>query len=85
MKRLIALLLVLFMASPTLAATLHSEAHNTVPSSNVSFLTDLQTFLREEDAERFSEMFQGYVVSGGVISTGAGRYGQGFGGGGRGL
>lgn len=46
---------------------------NTVPSNNTTFLTDLQAFLRNEDADRFAEQgFQGFVVSGGLNGTGAG-------------
>ncbi len=45
---------------------------NAVPDANSSFLTDLQTFLKEEDAERYGEQFTSFVVSGGVITAGAG-------------
>jgi hypothetical protein len=45
---------------------------NTVPSSNSTFIADLQTFLYNEDAQRFADMFSSFVVTGGVISTGAG-------------
>src|SRR3990167_3964198 len=48
------------------------DTHNTVPAADSSFLTDLQTFLKDEDAERYGEHFTSFVVSGGVISTGAG-------------
>lgn len=48
--------------------------HNTVPSNNDTFLSDLDTFLRAEDAQRFHELFggEGIVISGGTHSTGAG-------------
>jgi len=41
---------------------------NTVPAQNASFLADLQTFLKEEDGERFNEQFQTFVVSGGYLA-----------------
>jgi len=46
------------------------ETHSTVPSSNSSFVTDLQNFLKREDAQRYIEQFAGMVVSGGVDATG---------------
>ena len=49
-----------------------STSINTVPTSNSTFLTDLQTFLREEDADRFRDMFIGFIKSGGTHVTGAG-------------
>ena len=49
-----------------------TQTHNTVPASGSAFLTDLQTFLREEDAERYADLFSDRVVSGGVITPGAG-------------
>lgn len=46
---------------------------NTVPSSNLSFLSHLQTFLKEEDADRFIEMGgTDFIVSGGIHGSGAG-------------
>jgi hypothetical protein len=45
---------------------------NTLPNSNATFLTDLRTFLQDEDAARFRNMFTDFVVSGGTHSTGAG-------------
>lgn len=41
-----------------------------IPTSNASFLSDLQRFLREETAYVFLEQgFQGFVVSGGIHAT----------------
>ena len=44
---------------------------NTIPTSGASFSADLTTFLQEEDADRFKDMFTGFVLSGGTHSTGA--------------
>lgn len=44
----------------------------TTPSVSNSFLTDLQAFLRGEDAERYATQFADFVVSGGLHATGAG-------------
>ncbi len=49
-----------------------STTKNTVPQNNSTFASDLDTFLREEDADRFRDMFTGFVVSGGTHVTGAG-------------
>ena len=49
-----------------------STTKNTVPSSSSTFLADLQTFLLEEDADRFQDMFIGFIASGGTHVTGAG-------------
>lgn len=46
------------------------QTHSTVPSQNASFVTDLQTFLKREDAQRYADLFAGAVVSGGVDATG---------------
>lgn len=46
------------------------QTHSTVPSQNSSFISDLQTFLKREDAARYIEQFVGMVVSGGVDATG---------------
>lgn len=54
--------------SPTNAADSHT--HSTVPQQNSSFIGDLQTFLKSEDAARYIAQFQGMVVSGGVDVTG---------------
>ena len=55
-------------ASQTSAADSHT--HSTVPQQNSSFIGDLQTFLKSEDAARYIAQFQGMVVSGGVDATG---------------
>lgn len=60
MKRLALLLLLLL----PIRAVADSDTINTVPSQNASFMPDLQTFLRSEDAQRFGEMFQSFIVSG---------------------
>lgn len=74
-KYLIWLLFALQLAQPfAFAGT--SDTKNVVPASNASFLTDLQIFLKGEDADRFVE--QGatpFVFSGGTHSTGAGLVG----------
>lgn len=49
-----------------------STTINTVPSASLTFLADLQNFLLEEDADRFRDMFTGFIVSGGTHVTGAG-------------
>ena len=47
-----------------------THTHSTVPQQNSSFISDLQTFLRGEDAARYIQQFEGLVVSGGVDATG---------------
>ena len=42
---------------------------NTLPTNNSTFTSDLDTFLAEEDADRFRDMFIGFVVSGGTHGT----------------
>lgn len=49
-----------------------SETINTIPAASASFIADLQTFLKEEDADRFKDMFTGFILSGGTHVTGAG-------------
>ena len=44
---------------------------NTVPDNNSTFFNDLQTFLQEEDADRFRNSFSGHIISGGIHGTGA--------------
>ena len=65
----LAIALLLALAAPAFAAT---QAHQTVPSATASFMTDLQNFLRVEDANRFTDQFTPFVVSGGIHATGAG-------------
>ena len=67
MKRLV--LTILLVASLASGAT---QTKNTIPAAGSSFLSDLQNFLREEDAERFADYFVGTVVSGGTHGTVAG-------------
>lgn len=70
MKKLL-VFLCLLVASSALAQ--HVDTTNTVPSQNSSFITNLQSFLKYEDANRYSELgFPSLVVSGGVHTTGAG-------------
>lgn len=66
----IALLLALSLnvALDSQAADYHS--HQTVPQSNSAFISDLQTFLKSEDPNRYSDLFAGTVVGGGVDTTG---------------
>jgi len=49
-----------------------TQTHRTVPAAGAAFLSDLQTFARSEDADRFADMFTGFVVSGGTHATVAG-------------
>lgn len=49
-----------------------SDPHNTIPSANATFLADLQNFLQEEDANRYDDMFNDFVFSGGIHATAAG-------------
>ena len=69
MKRLIGLLLAVLLVGVAFA---QNQTVNTVPSSNTTFLTDLQNFLKQEDASRYAHHFYGMVVSGGTHATGAG-------------
>lgn len=52
--------------------TIQAEPHQTVPSANFSFMSDLQNFLRVEDANRHYDLFPSVVTSGGIHTTGAG-------------
>ena len=47
-----------------------SHTHSTLPQQNSAFIADLQTFLKQEDAARYIQQFEGMVVSGGVDATG---------------
>ena len=69
MKNLLVSLLLLLLPTMAIAQT---ETKNTVPGANVSFLSNLQDFLEQEDADRFTDMLSGFVVSGCTHSTGAG-------------
>ena len=52
------------------SAAVAQFTHSTVPQQNSSFIGDLQTFLKGEDAARYINQFSGMVVSGGVDATG---------------
>ena len=56
--------------------TIQAETHQTVPSANFSFMSDLQNFLRVEDANRYSDFYSSAVISGGIHSTAAGLVGS---------
>lgn len=45
------------------------QTHNTLPTTNSTFITTLQSFLSQEDAKRYQEHFIGMVVSGGQHGT----------------
>lgn len=59
-----------FASTASLTSAADSHTHSTVPQQNSSFIGDLQTFLKSEDAARYIAQFQGMVVSGGVDATG---------------
>ena len=63
---IVVLLSIMLSASLTRAAT---QTINTIPANNASMLTDLQRFLREEDAARYGEQFGSFIVSGGTHGT----------------
>jgi len=69
-----ALAIVLLLS--VLAHTSQAATHQTVPSANFSFIPDLQTFLRSEDASRHADLYPNAVVSGGIHSTAAGLTGS---------
>ncbi len=69
MQRWGALLALILWASGAQGTT---QTVNTVPSSGASFLTTLQSFLQQEDADRYALIFNSVVVSGCTHSTGAG-------------
>ena len=49
------------------------DTKNPVPAADASFLAALQTFLAEEDGDRFAEWgFNDFVASGGLHGTVAG-------------
>lgn len=48
------------------------QTHVTLPASNAAFMSNLQDFLRTEDALRFADQFTPFVVSGGLGATAAG-------------
>src|SRR5262245_19712826 len=67
MRRLLVSLLILLFAVPSCA----QQTHYIVPSTNLSFMSDLQTFLKSEDAARFADHFAGFVALGGIHSPGS--------------
>ncbi|KKL56922.1 hypothetical protein LCGC14_2240590, partial [marine sediment metagenome] len=42
---------------------------NPLPTAGPAFENDLNTFLSEEDADRFKNMFSSFIVSGGLGAT----------------
>ena len=62
-RLLVVCLSLLLSASLAGAAT---QTINIIPANNASLLSNLQDFLREEDAERYGEHFDSYVESGGT-------------------
>lgn len=55
---------------------IQAETHQTVPSANFSFMSDLQTFLRNEDANRMADIRSSIVIAGGIHATAAGLVGS---------
>ena len=51
--------------------TINTATKNTIPAAGDAFEDNLRTFLAEEDAERFGEIFGSLVISGGIHTTGA--------------
>ncbi len=70
--RALATVLLLLVLAPTTQA----DTHQTVPSANFSFMSDLQNFLRVEDADRLADLSSNIVVRGGIHSTAAGLVGS---------
>lgn len=54
-----------FTPTPTLAINCGRDTHERIPRNDNNFLRDTQGFLCREDAERFVDNFQSYVVTGG--------------------
>lgn len=73
-----ALATVLLVGLLVMLAPMYAQAdtHQTVPSANFSFMSDLQNFLRVEDANRYADLTSSLVVSGGLHSTAAGLVGS---------
>ena len=72
-KQLLSLVLLLVLIPALLFASAAEQTHDTVPSSNSTFLTDLQSFLRQESAKTYQDTWDGgFITSGGLHSTGAG-------------
>lgn len=64
------------VALATVVAWAVTQTLNTVPSSGATFLTDLQTFLRNEDAQRYIHHLRAFVVQNGQHGAGAGLTGN---------
>lgn len=75
-KQLLSLVCLLVLIPALLFASSAEQTHNTVPTSNSTFLTDLSTFLKQEAAETYQDTWDGgFITSGGLHSTGAGLVG----------
>jgi len=73
----LALAIVVLFGSVALAhADGLEQTHQTVPSASFSFMSDLQTFLKREDANRLADLSSNAVISGGIHSTAAGLVGS---------
>ena len=69
----LALAIVVLFGSVALAhADGLEQTHQTIPSASFSFMSDLQTFLKREDAARYADLFSNVVSQGGLHSTVAG-------------
>jgi len=69
----LALAIVVLFGSVALAhADGLEQTHQTIPSASFSFMSDLQTFLKREDANRYADLFTDVVASGGLHGTAAG-------------
>ena len=72
-RRKWALAIVVLFGSVALAhADGLEQTHQTVPSASFSFMSDLQTFLKREDANRYADLFSNVVSRGGLHGTAAG-------------
>lgn len=68
--RLWALLGLLLIPACLLAAG-SEQTINTLPAANSGFQTNLANFLKREDAKRYQQQFESFVVSGGTHATAA--------------
>jgi hypothetical protein len=72
MKRFFLFLLVLsFIGISTCNLLAATQTINTVPSANATFITDVQTFLEQENADRDTLRGNNNVISGGLSPTSA--------------
>ena len=74
--RALATVMTLLLLALVPAPTIQAATHETVPSANFSFMPTLQTFLQNEDAARYADLYSSVVVSGGIHSTAAGLVGS---------